>query len=254
MRTTAIITTTDDAVLLGPVKEPITGWSIRPGTFRVAQPYDKVPVATIEATTEPSAQSVELGRPRKKQKLSTLESNNDDELTQWLQSALQLILDNDSTKTYISSMQRDYFYGTCVNAPANEEFALDLVKAQPTLQLLRHGFQSTSTNRQRNQADDDTPIEFDEIQLDPDNQQLEMSDVYETIVANKDSRPAFINFPTEGQPRYLVPPFSAFIASDFSSIQGLKAIGMSQLQYMRQLRGLARFRTSHSSLSLHYPD
>lgn len=237
MRTTAIITTTDDAVLLGPVKDPIAGWSIRPGTFRVAQPYDNVPVATIETTTEPSAQLVELGRPRKKQKRSTPESSNDDELTQWLQSALQLILDNDNTKTYISSMQRDYFYGTCVGSPANEKFTLDLVKAQPTLQLLRHGFQSTSTNRQRNQADDDTPVEFDEIQLDPDNkqQQLDMTDVYETLVANKESRPAFINFPTEGQPRYLVPSFSAFVASDFSSMQGLKAIGTSQLQYfMRQ--------------------
>ena len=134
-------------------------------------------------------------------------------------------------------MQRDYFYDTCVDAPANEEFTLDLVKAQPTLQLLRHGFQSTSTNQWRNQADDDTPVEFDEIQLDPANQpqQLEMTDVYETLVANRNPRPAFINFPTEGQPRYLVPPFSAFVASDFSSVQGLKAIGMSQLQYfMRQ--------------------
>ncbi|KAG9060802.1 hypothetical protein KI688_008830 [Linnemannia hyalina] len=221
MRTTAIITTTDEAVLLEPVKEPITGWNIRPGTFRVAQPYDKVPVAT-----ETSAQLVALGRPPKKQKLSTPESNNDDELTQWLQSALQLILENDSTKTYISSMERDYFYGTYVGAPANEEFILDLVKAQPTLQLLRHGFQSTSANRRRNQADDDASVEFDEIQLDPDDQQqqLEMTDVYETLVANKHPRPAFIHFPTEGQPRYLVPPLSAFVASDFSSIQGLKAI------------------------------
>ncbi|KAK5817058.1 MT-A70-domain-containing protein [Linnemannia elongata] len=226
MRTTSIITTTDDAAFLGPVKEPITGWSIRPGTFRVAQPYDKVTEGTIEATTEPSAQSVEQGHPRKKQKLSAPESNNDDELTQWLQSTLQLILEKDSTKTYFSSMQQDYFYGTYVGAPANEEFTMDLVKAQPTLQLLRHGFQSSSTNRRRNQADDNMSVEFDEIQLDPDNhqQQLEMTDVYETLVANKDSRPAFINFPTEGQPCYLVPPSSAFIASDFSSIQGLKAI------------------------------
>ncbi|KAF9151882.1 hypothetical protein BG015_006101, partial [Linnemannia schmuckeri] len=180
MRTT-IITTTDEAVLLGPVKELFTGWSIRPGTFRVAQPYDKSVLSstdTASAVPEPPPQPVEPSRPHKKRRLSTLESNNDDELTQWIQSTLQLLMQNDSTKTYISSMQQDDFYGTCVDAPAKAEFTLDLVKAQPTLQLLRHGFQSTSTNRRRNQTDDDTLVKFEEIKLDPDNQQqqLEMTD------------------------------------------------------------------------------
>ncbi|KAG0295447.1 Methyltransferase-like protein 4 [Linnemannia gamsii] len=131
-----------------------------------------------------------------------------------------------TTRTYIASMQHDDFYGTCVDAPANEEFTLDLVKAQPTLQMLRHGFQSTSTSRRRNQANDDTVVEFEEIQIDSDNHQqlLEMTDVYETVVINQAPRPAFITFPTEGQPHYLIPPLSAFVASDFDSIQGLRSI------------------------------
>ncbi|KAG0271624.1 Methyltransferase-like protein 4 [Linnemannia exigua] len=225
---TKVITTTKDAIFIAPVREPVAGWSVRPGTFRVAKPYDKPTISgtQLAATGESTATPAEAARPHKKQKLLPQKSNNDEEITQWIQSALQSLLGKDSTRTHILSIQQDEFYGTYVDAPASEELTLDLVKAQPTLQLLRHGFQSTSSKRRQDQADDDTPVEFDEIELDADyqQQQLEMTDVYETFVANKSSRPAFVTFPTEGQPRYLIPPHSAFVASDFGSIHGLKAM------------------------------
>jgi hypothetical protein len=229
---TTIITATDEGVLLAPVKEPIAGWDVRPGTFRVAQAYDKSIMSNAELPTTTIPTTEEPDRPNKKQKLSTVRPNNDKELAQWIQSTLQLLMQKASTQTYIASMQQDNFYGTCVDAPANEEFTLDLVKAQPTLQMLRHGFQSTSTSRRRNQeANDENAVEFEEIQLDSGNPQqlLEMTDVYEMLVTNQAPKPAFVTFPTEGQPRYLIPPLSAFVASDFNSIQGLKSIGKSQL-------------------------
>ncbi|KAF9124141.1 hypothetical protein BGW39_008419 [Mortierella sp. 14UC] len=183
---TRIIATTEDATFVAPVKEPVAGWSVRPGTFRVAQPYDKpIPIPSNTSSTAATHPS-EPGRPHKKQKLSTQGSDNDEEITQWIQSTLQLLLEKDATRTHINAIQQDEFFGTFVDAPANEEFTLDLVKAQPTLQLLRYGFQSTSSKRRRDQTDNDAFVPFDEVLLGPGNQQqqLEMTDVYETLKGN----------------------------------------------------------------------
>ncbi|KAF9934518.1 Methyltransferase-like protein 4 [Linnemannia zychae] len=229
---TRIISSTSNAVFIAPVKEPIIGWSIRPGTFRVAQPYDK-PTLLSKALKEikpPStaviAQPEGQDPPRKKQKLSSQEINSDSELNQWIQTTFQSLLEDSNSIAHIASMQKDGFYGTIVNAPVNEEYTLDLIKAQPMIHLLRHGFQSASTHRQWDKVEDNATVEFDEIQLDPDSyeHQLEIIDVYETLVVNKGLQPAFITFSTEQSPHYIMPSSSAFVASDFNSIQGLKPI------------------------------
>ncbi|KAG0006266.1 Methyltransferase-like protein 4 [Entomortierella chlamydospora] len=104
---------------------------------------------------------------------------------------------------------------------ACDTFALDLVKLQPTLRLIKSGFVSASDVN----LDMKDAIQFDEVQLKSGLQQLDISDIYETLIENNHHYPALITFPTEGEPRYLIPPLSGFVVSDLDRIHGLKSIG-----------------------------
>ncbi|KAF9110566.1 Methyltransferase-like protein 4 [Mortierella sp. AM989] len=206
-----------DSYLLEAIQSPIEGWLVRPGTFRVAQPYDK-PSPSLHPATSNDIQSLSTGmthisppiapRARKKQKISKEAgretSGSEGALLQWIQSAYQDLLSQDKTQSLVKSMQCSYFYGTYVDAPANDTFALDLVKLQPTLRLLSSGFVSTSDTS----FDKKDSIVFDEVQLNPGLQQLDLSDIYETLVVNNHPDPALVAFPTDGKPHYLIPPRS----------------------------------------------
>ncbi|KAF8975645.1 hypothetical protein BGZ46_008952 [Entomortierella lignicola] len=225
-----------DSYLLEPVQSSIQGWLVRPGTFRVSQPYDK-PLTGPQPDTVTSNDSTPINTPhssppiaspraRKRQKLSKKESeinskNSENVLLEWIQSTFLDLLSQERTQSFIKSMQGDYFYGTCVDAPADDTFALDLVKLQPTLRLLKSGFASASSYNN----DENISILFGKVQLKPELQQLELSDIYENLVVNDHSRPALTTFPMEGKPYYLIPPRSGFVVSDLDRIHGLKDIG-----------------------------
>ncbi|KAF9206240.1 Methyltransferase-like protein 4 [Haplosporangium sp. Z 27] len=228
-----------DSYLLEPVQSSIQGWLVRPGTFRVSQPYDK-PFTGPQPDTVTSNDSTPINTPhssppiaspraRKRQKLSKKESeinlkNSENALLEWIRSTFLDLLSQERTQSFIKSMQGDYFYGTCVDAPADDTFALDLVKLQPTLRLLKSGFASAS-----NYIDDENiSILFDKVQLKPELQQLELSDIYENLVVNDHSGPALITFPMEGKPYYLIPPRSGFVVSDLDRIHGLKDIAQKK--------------------------
>lgn len=119
-------------------------------------------------------------------------------------------------------MQGDYFYRTLVDAPACNTCALDLIKLQPTLQMLRSGFVSTSD---KNISTDQEDLTFNQIELEKGSQQLDLDDIYKALVMNNRPGPVLITFPTEGQPRYLMPPRSGFVVSDLDRIHGLKSVG-----------------------------
>ncbi|KAI8605710.1 MT-A70-domain-containing protein [Dissophora ornata] len=242
----------EDSYLLEPVQEPLLGWCIRPGTFRVAQPYDKSGQSKLDTlpefaphyaessvdTQEPQQSQcpVVAPPPHKRQKLSknAISGTHDPEqvTVQWMRSELFSLIDCHNFQSLVRNMQGDYFYGTCVDAPPSDAFSLDLVKLQPVLRMLRSGFasatESTSGKARRRggggSASEDDTIVFDELQLDSKLQQLDLGDVYEALVVNNNPDPTLISFPTDGRPRYLIPPRSAFVVSDLDRIHGLKSI------------------------------
>ncbi|KAF9360475.1 Methyltransferase-like protein 4 [Mortierella sp. AD094] len=226
----------EDSYLLEAIQSPIQSWLVRPGTFRVSQPYDRPsnPHQQLNPSNSSDILAIDTYHPsppivpraRKKQKLSKSKENEKDAkdsegiLLEWIQVAYHDLLVLDKTELFINNMQGNYFYGTCVDAPANDTFALDLVKLQPTLRLIKSGFVSASdVSLDRKDA-----IQFDEVQLRSRTQQLDISDIYETLIENNHRSPALITFPTEGEPRYLIPPLSGFVVSDLDRIHGLKSI------------------------------
>ncbi|KAI1315677.1 Methyltransferase-like protein 4 [Mortierella claussenii] len=221
-----------DSCLLEPIQQPVQGWSIRPGTFRVAQPYDgsshgyeisSTPsggIATLTESTSPS---------RKKQKLSRQTTGGaagpDAETVQWIQAEFRALMDQDAAQSLLDRMPDDYFYGTCVDAPPSDTFALDLVKLRPTLRMLKSGFKSTSDSSIDGEEGE---VIFDKIELGSGFQLLDLGDVYQTLIINHSSEPTLISFPMEGQPQYLIPPRSGFVASDLDRIHGLKSIAQKR--------------------------
>ncbi|KAG0259000.1 Methyltransferase-like protein 4 [Mortierella polycephala] len=224
------------------------GWRVRPGTFRVAQPYDRTTStpATLDNPSNTAVSATEapltpadslaptLSRSCKKRKLSRHADHAtnpaEQELVSWIRSQLQTLLDHTFAQSLVDGMPVDYFYGTCVDAPVSEDFPLDLVKLQPMLRMLRTGFASAAIG---SVADGDMEqAVFDEILLEEtragtngsQQQVVDMGDIYETLVMNEHPEPSIISFPTEGQPRYLIPPRSGFIMSDLDRIDGLKSI------------------------------
>ncbi|KAG0033221.1 Methyltransferase-like protein 4 [Podila clonocystis] len=122
-------------------------------------------------------------------------------------------------------MAHDYFYGTCADAPACEDVALDLVKLQPMLKMLHSGFHGTSSSTDVDENDEP----FEMLQLSPPSEQekslsLDLGDMYETLVTNNSSGPIVVSMVSGGSPLYLIPPRSGFIVSDFSQIHRLKGI------------------------------
>lgn len=208
----------EDSLLLEPIQEPFVGWRLRPGTVRVAEPYD----SNVHSSqpTDPL--------PRKRQKRARTNTDNahdhEQDLVQWIKTEFRSIIERDASQSWIRDIQDDYFYGTLVDAPACNTFALDLVKLHPTLRMLRSGFVSTND---WNTSTDQEGLTFDRIELGKGSQQLDLGDIYEVLVMNSYSEPAVITFPTEGKPRYLMPPRSGFVVSDLIRIHGLKSVGKS---------------------------
>ncbi|KAF9188688.1 Methyltransferase-like protein 4 [Haplosporangium sp. Z 11] len=237
-----------DAYLLEPIQEPIPGWRARPGTFRVAQPYDRTTstpamqgnllntaVSATEAPVTPAGPSAPtLSRACKKRKLSRhvdyATNPAEQELVSWIRSQFQALLEHTLAQSLVDDMSADYFYGTCVDAPASEDFSPDLVKLQSMLRMLRTGLIPAA--RGSASGGDMEQTIFDEIMLEEtragtNNQQrqvMDLSDIYETLVMNEHPEPSIISFLTEGQPQYLIPPRSGFIVSDLDRIDGLKSI------------------------------
>ncbi|KAF9366495.1 Methyltransferase-like protein 4 [Mortierella sp. NVP85] len=233
-----IVARREESLLLEPIQEPVPGWCIRPGTVRVAQPYDDSgarsvatqdinPLLSVAApdSIQHSSEHVD-SRPRKKQKRSKSTNNDthdhDQELVQWVKAELQSIIEQDSFQSWIRDMQGDYFYGTLVGAPASNTFALDLVKLRPTLEMLRSGFFSASSGK--SSASQEQDFTFDQHELESGSQQLDLGDIYEVIVTNNHREPALIIFPTEHRPQYLIPPRSGFLVSDLERIRGLTSV------------------------------
>ncbi|KAG0299788.1 Methyltransferase-like protein 4 [Dissophora globulifera] len=237
-----------DSVLLAPVQEPVRGWSIRPGTFRVARPYDTTAIATTDTAIESMsslAQSEsqqpphdsEDSRLRKRQRISKRAANcfqdPENDTVQWIESEFFPLINETVAQTLVREMRNDHFYGTFVHAPASHAFALDFVQLRPTLRLLRSGFQSTFDNVRENEprrssrkdrAYQQDAIVFPEIHLSTGLQQLDLGDIYESAVVNDNSDPAIISFPSDGCPHYVIPPHSGFSVSDFDKIHGLTSI------------------------------
>ncbi|KAG0232684.1 hypothetical protein BGX31_005029 [Mortierella sp. GBA43] len=222
-----------ESVILEPIQEPTIGWYIRPGTVRVAQPYDSN-AHNIHAgdsqdvrTLSDTHSSPETSEPsHKRQKRSKTKAGNssdlDQELIQWIKTEFLSIIEHDSSRLWIRDMLGDYFYGTFVDAPASNTFALDLIKLQPTLQMLKSGFTPTGN---RDALKDQEILSFDRLELENGSQQLDLDDFYEVLVMNGHSEPALVTFATEGRPRYLMPPRSGFVVSDLNAVHGLKGVG-----------------------------
>ncbi|KAF9960278.1 Methyltransferase-like protein 4 [Modicella reniformis] len=226
-----------ESCLLEPIQEPVPGWHVRPGTVRVAQPYDSNTSSTSTQDCQPGTatvidvqHSLQLTDPRqnKRQKRSKTDTFNthdhvQEDLVQWIKIEFRSLIEQDVSQAWIQAMQNDYFYGTLVDAPASNTFALDLVKLQPTLEMLRSGFTSTSGGDSRTDEEDPT---FDKLELEKGSQQLDLGDIYKVLVMNNHSEPALIAFLTEDRPQYLIPPHSGFVVSDLDRIHGLKGVGL----------------------------
>ncbi|KAF9935006.1 hypothetical protein BGZ67_003597 [Mortierella alpina] len=239
-----------DTYLLEPVQEPFPQWHIRPGTFRVAQPYDQSPApptaplkaapetpsvsSPLESTSDtltqqssPTTHPLTIHRSKRKRlnKPSPVDLVDiDQDIVQWIQSELKSLPCVESYQSWVHSMQQGYFYGSYVYAPASEEYAVDLVGLQPMLQMLSAGFTSTSAYGSEGKEG----VVFKETHLEAGSQlcSLDLADIYETLIANEHAEPCIVSLAAEGLPRYLIPPYSGFIASDLSRIDGLKDIGI----------------------------
>ncbi|CAO3572493.1 unnamed protein product [Mortierella alpina] len=238
--------------LLEPVQEPFPQWHIRPGTFRVAQPYDQSAAnsASVESTPEtpsvafpleatsniltqqpsPATHPLTLTHRSKRKRLngtSPADSvDTDQDIVQWIQSELKSLLCEEGYQSWVQSMQHDYFYGSYVYAPASEIFSVDFVGLQPMLQMLSAGFTTTSTrDMEGNEA-----VVFNETLLEGGQQRcsLDLADIYETLVLNEHAEPYIVSLAAEGLPQYLIPPNSGFIASDLGRIGGLKDIASTR--------------------------
>ncbi|KAF9283219.1 Methyltransferase-like protein 4 [Mortierella alpina] len=233
--------------ILEPVQGPFPQWHIRPGTFRVAQPYDQSPAVLeipavfnpleVEATSDAlTQQSSPITNPptithRSKRKRLNKPSpadsaDEDQDIVQWIQSELESLPCVESYQSWVRSMQHDYFYGSYVYAPASEAFAVDLVGLQPMLQMLGAGFTSTS----RNGSEDKEAVVFEKTNLEAGLQHcsLDLPDIYEKLIVNEHADPCIISLAAEGSPQYLIPPNSGFVASDLDRIDGLKDIARSK--------------------------
>ncbi|KAG0363766.1 Methyltransferase-like protein 4 [Podila minutissima] len=212
----------NDTWLLVPQRTPVPGWCVRPGTFRVSRPYDR--------QLDDSAESSK--RVLKKRRVGTqpsLEGNDvnkaEQDIVAWIKAEWQELLGQEDVTPQLQSMAHDYFYGTCADAPACEDVALDLVKLQPMLKMLRSGFHGTSASTDINE--NDTPFEMLQLSLPSEQDKslsLDFGNMYETLVTNTSSDPMVVSLTSDGSPLYLIPPRSGFVVSDFSQIHRLKGI------------------------------
>ncbi|KAF9415509.1 Methyltransferase-like protein 4 [Podila epigama] len=211
-----------DAWLLAPQRTPVSGWSVRPGTFRVSVPYDR----PIErgATSSSSGQTDNVSQSSRKRRKLTAQSSSGGEIdsdTQWVLTAWESIKTLDGVAQYFQAIKQDHFYHNCVYAPPCEDVALDLVELQPMLKMLHSGFHNANTD---NESDVDP---YGTLKLDVSTTtkaselSLELGDIYETMVCNENDHPVIAAVAVAGEPHYVIPPHSAFIISDFSKIQKL---------------------------------
>lgn len=232
----------NDTWLLVPQRTPVPGWCVRPGTFRVAHPYDRTLDESTEANERHEHES--SNRVLKKRKVGAqalLEGNEanktEQDIVAWIKSEWQGLLDLKDVTLLFQSLAVDYFYGTSVHAPADEGVALDFVQLQPMLKMLTSGFHNTSASA--DVGEDYEP--FGMLQLSPSCEQdkpltLDLGDIYETLVTNNSSDAMVVSMASDGSPLYLIPPHSSFVISDFSQIHRLKDIGKRKLRLVEILR------------------
>ncbi|KAG0049002.1 Methyltransferase-like protein 4 [Gryganskiella cystojenkinii] len=234
-----IVCSVGDTYLLEPQREPIVGWHHRPGTFRVATPYDRAPPSHKDnhGSTSDDRDTAQSGQ-RKKPKISNstteipvVAQSPEENLAQWIRSRLIAVLDQPLAKTFVQNMALDYFYGTLVDTPASNELAPDFVNLQSVLQLLRSGFSGAPEPNLK------------EILLSESHQTLDLDDMYETIVSNNQSEPAVITVHSATRPRFIIPPRSTFIISDLDKIHDLKAIVMDPPWQNASVDRQARYNT-----------
>lgn len=221
----------NDTWLLVPQKTPVPGWRVRPGTFRVSRPYDRqLDDSTGANESQEHEASKRVFKKRRVGAQPPLEGNNvnkaEQDIFEWIKSEWQGLLGREDVAPLLQSMAHDYFYGTCADAPACEDVALDLVKLQPMLKMLRSGFHGTNATANVDENDESFGI----LQLSPPSEQdkslsLDLGDIYETLVTNNSSDPIVVSMASDGSPLYLIPPLSGFVVSDFSQIHRLKGIG-----------------------------
>jgi hypothetical protein len=195
-----------ETYLLEPRQEYIPGWCVRPGTFRVAAPYDR---------KEPQVSGHRKKQKKEKKSKDDTGSELEKELARWISSQLRALLSRLRARRLVEAMKIDSFYGTYVNTAANEESSLDFVQLQPMLQMLKSGFSCA------------VELDYDEIYLNGSFQTLDVGDVYETLVVNDHPTPSVINILSGMRPKYLIPPKSAFVMSDLGRIQGLVSVGIA---------------------------
>ncbi|KAF9585769.1 Methyltransferase-like protein 4 [Lunasporangiospora selenospora] len=228
------------------------GWQIRPGTFRVAQPYDKpratpelhpadqTTLGSTEHTADPDDKSNQSSaRPIKKRKVSKVGNaiaHDESDQSLWISTQLSALLALEPARQFFEDAPKDYFFGTCPGTSASEDYALDLVTLQPTFQMLHSGFASpevaeSRTGRQRRNDGSQKPhpqeeILFGELCISSLFQAMDLGDLYECVVTNTndENKAALMSVMTEGQPHYLLPPRSGFVISDLDRIHGLTGV------------------------------
>ncbi|KAF9385490.1 hypothetical protein CPB97_004758 [Podila verticillata] len=220
----------NDTWLLVPQRTPVPSWCVRPGTFRVAHPYDRTLHASTGANERQEHKSSNRALKKRRVGAQALPEGNDANkaeqgIVAWIKSEWLGLLDQEGVTLLFQSMAPDYFYGTCVYAPADEGVALDFVQLQPMLKMLTSGFHNTSASAEV--GEDYEP--FGMLQLSPSCEQdkllaLDLGDIYETLVTNNSSDAMVVSMASDGSPLYLIPPRSGFVISDFSQIHRLKDI------------------------------
>lgn len=229
----------NDTWLLVPQRTPVPGWCVRPGTFRVAHPYDRTLHASTGANERQEHKSSNRALKKRRVGAQALPEGNDANkaeqgIVAWIKSEWLGLLDQEGVTLLFQSMAPDYFYGTCVYAPADEGVALDFVQLQPMLKMLTSGFHNTSASAEV--GEDYEP--FGMLQLSPSCEQdkllaLDLGDIYETLVTNNSSDAMVVSMASDGSPLYLIPPRSGFVISDFSQIHRLKDIGKRKFELLR---------------------
>ena len=208
-----------ETYLLEPRQESMPGWCVRPGTFRVAAPYDRK-----DPRVSPVSQSGHRKIQKQEKRLKDgAGSEVEKELAHWISSQLRALLSRLRARRLVETMKIDSFYGTYVNTAAHEESSLDFVQLQPMLQMLKSGFSCAVEQ------------DFDEIYLNGSFQTLDVGDVYETLVVNDYPTPSVINILSGKRPKYLIPPKSAFVMSDLGRIHGLVSVGIAGGFCLKQL-------------------
>ncbi|KAF9976943.1 Methyltransferase-like protein 4 [Actinomortierella ambigua] len=242
-----ILATTPSAVLLDLPAPVQGGWRVRPGMYRVVRPYDADTVAvSLAASPQPPPDATETEqdhntRPSKRRKVKPLRHVPDDDegkLVAWIRHELSVLTHTDSVQAFLHDHSPDK-YGTLVDQPPSETYAIDFAGQTEMLQLLKRGFGGRAVGGVC--TDQEEP--FDSFVLHQGVNRVDhVSSVYETIVSNPSERSALLAFPlspplgsenvSPDTPHYVIPSRSTWVMSDFDQIHRLTTVGQFDLVVM----------------------